>query len=318
MRRFVLFMSLLAILVAGADFALTKLFDALYVRVRTGQTGGEINQYLAMPQTPAMLIMGNSRARYQVDPDSFVVPTYSLCHAGMGQVFQTGLLDVLRLHKKLPPAILLHVDFEEYMDADNTEDVGNLRYYYHKVPSITSEINGISKYERVKYLFQFYRYNGRTINTLKNYLQSINYSYAGNGYQKSPPVLGDTATFRMPAPSPVNPRVHRANLRHLESFIKRCKSNQVKLLCFTSPYLSPHSYAATAARSIDSLLRTQHVPYLNVAAHTPPILMHHAKLWQDGDHLNELGATCLSHELAQWSAPFLRANASAPLATGSH
>ncbi|MBJ6108274.1 hypothetical protein JAO73_04580 [Hymenobacter sp. BT523] len=311
-------MGLLALLVIGADFALTKLFDGLYTRVRTGQTGGEINQYLAMPKVPAMLIMGNSRARYQVDPDSFAVPSYSLCHAGMGQVFQTGLLDVLQLQKKLPPVIMLHVDFEEYMGEDNTEDIGNLRYYYNKIPSITKEIDGISRYEKVKYLFQFYRYNGRIINTLKNYVQSRNYTYTGNGYQKLAPLVYDTATFRQPALSPPNARVHRASLRHLEAFIATCKQNRVKLMCFTSPYLSPHGYAKAAGFTIDSLMRVEHVPYFNAAAHPLPVLLNHANYWQDGDHLNELGAGYLSQQLAQWSTPLLTNAATDSLVYSQH
>ena len=310
MQRFFLFMALLAAIVFAADFTLTKLFDSLYERVRTGQTGGEINHYLSLPEPPKALIMGNSRARYQVDPDSFAIPTYSLCHAGMGQVFQTGLLQVLAKEKKLPAVIMLHVDFEEYAGEDNLEDIGNLRYYYQKIPAITTLIDEVSTFEKVKYLFRLYRYNGRIISTLKNFMQSRNYPYSSNGYQSLAPIANDSATFTE-APLSIHssrPRFHYQNLRHLEEFITECKHRNIKLLCFTSPYFSTPAFASAVAPHIDSLLKAQQIPYLNTSVYLLPVLKHHASFWQDGVHLNQLGAGYLSRQLAQWSKPYLVAD----------
>ena len=307
MRHFFLFICLLAAILLGTDFVITKLFDKLYERVMTGQTGGEINQYLSFPTHPKVLIMGNSRARYQVDPDSFAASTYSLCHAGMGQVFQTGLLQVIAKENKLPSTIILHVDFEEYLAKDNLEDIGNLRYYYRKIPSITACIDKISTFEKIKYLFQFYRYNGRVISTLKNFIQSRNYVFKGNGYQSLAPIANDSSTFiqTLPLVNTPQPHFYHQNLQHLESFISICKLNHVNLICFTSPYFSKRPSAAVAAFTIDSLLRARHIPYLNAVAYPLPVLEHHALFWQDPDHLNKLGAGYFSQQLAQWSKPFL-------------
>lgn len=311
MKRFFLFMGLFALLAAGIDFGLSKLFDILYSQTRTGQTGGEINSYLARPNKPEALLMGNSRARYQVDPDSFAVPTYSLCHAGMGQVFQTGLLEVLALENKLPKSILLHVDLAEYVGDDNLEDIGNLRYYYGKVPIITKHINDISTYEKVKYLFRFYRYNGRVISTLKNFIQSrMLAANTGNGYQALAPILTDTTNFITPVSAAPKSalRFHYANLSHLEKFLSLCKSKNIKVLCFTSPYFSPRDFAAIVSRPIDSLLRAQQIPYFNAVEHPLPVLTHHARFWQDADHLNQLGAGYYSQQLAEWCNPLLLSN----------
>lgn len=310
MQRFLLFISLLISLLFGADFLLSKVFDTIYQQVQTGQTGGEINRFLSLHTMPAVLLMGNSRARYQVNPDSFALPTYSLCHAGMGQVFQTGLLHVLAQENKMPSSILLHVDLSEYVSSDDLEDIGNLRYYYRKNPYITKEINDISRFERVKYLFNFYRYNGRTISTIKNLIQSKHGIVYGNGYQPLAPFPNDSTTFieRPIGNFAIQPRFHYQNLGYLKDFIAECKRKNVKLLCFTSPYFSLRSFVGIAAQPIDSLLKSESIPYFNAAVHPLPVLEHHALFWHDIDHLNQLGAGYFSYQLAHWSNPILVKN----------
>ena len=298
-----MFTAVLALVLFVADFALAMLFDRMYQRMQTGQTGGEINRYLAFAKPPNLLIMGDSRARYQVIPDSFAVPAFSLCHAGMGQVFQTGLLEVLVQEKKMPRNILLHVDFQDYVGKDDLEDAGNLRYYYNKIPVVTAAVNQISQYERIKYLFNLYRYNGRVISTVKNYLQSRSNPSLGSGYQSIGTASYDSTSFVSASTSQTT--MQRRNLRHLQRFISVCHQNNINLLCFTSPYFSKPNYSTTVGAPIDSLLKAQKVPYLNTVEQTLPILKQHATYWLDNDHLNELGAVHLSHQIAQWSKHYL-------------
>jgi hypothetical protein len=307
MKNFFLFLTLWVVSVLSFDFVLSRIFDKVYKEIKTGQTGGEVNRFLSMNKVPSVLLMGNSRARYQVNPDSFALVTYSLCHAGMGQVFQTGLLHILMQEKKVPRIVILHVDLAEYIADDNLEDVGNLRYYYGKNPYINSKIDKISRFEKVKYIFGFYRYNGRIISTLKNFIQSRGKLPKTNGYQPLAPTVSDSTTFLEHHYTNLNkkPRFHYQNLRHLQDFIALCKQSNVKLLCFTSPYFSSRTFASVAARPIDSLLNAQHIPYFNAAAHPLPVLKHHALFWKDIDHLNRMGAGYLSHQLGQWSNPFL-------------
>lgn len=307
MKKFLLFFASWIMLSFSFDFVLARVFDKIYQQTKTGQTGGEINRFISMPNDFPILLMGNSRARYQINPDSFALPTYSLCHAGMGQVFQTGLLRILIQEKKIPRIVMLHIDLAEYVATDNLEDIGNLRYYYGKNLYITDQIDKISRFEKVKYIFNFYRYNGRVVSTLKNFIQSTGKLPKTNGYQPLEPILNDSSTFierQSPTPMP-QPRFHYQNLRHLQDFIAECKQNNVKVLCFTSPYFSSRAFTAVTTRPIDSLLSAQRIPYFNAATHPLPVLEHHARFWQDIDHLNEMGAGYLSHQIGQWSKPLL-------------
>lgn len=251
-----------------------------------------------------MLVMGNSRARYQVIPDSFALPTYSLCHAGMAQNFQTGLLQILESEHKLPKVILLHVDLGEYLSDETADDIGTLRYYYGKVPFVTNEINNISKYEQVKYLFGFYRYNGRVISQVKNFIQSQRPLPLTNGYQPVEPFAIDTLANlgnRNGVESAKKFRFHYGYMnKYLGNFIQICKKNNVKLLCFTSPYHQTYDFTAKIIAPIDSLLHAQHIPYLN-STQAIPVLRNHRLFWYDNDHLNRLGAPYFSQQVAQWA-----------------
>ena len=228
----------------------------------------------------------------------------------MGQNFQTGLLQVMEREHRLPKSILLHVDLGEYAADESLTDIGNLRYYYNKLPFVTDEINNVSRYERVKYLFRFYRYNGRAISQLKNYLQSRRSLPDANGYEPLEPFATDTVSSLV-AMGDVRgakpPRFHYAHLRPLLKFIDICKKNKVKLLCFTSPYYQPHNYTTVVVPTLDSLMRAQSIPYLNTSAQPLPLLWNHRSFWHDNDHLNRLGAPFFSQQLARWSKLYLLA-----------
>ena len=104
---FILFVAAVFITDRGLAFLFKKIYDYSLV----GQTGGKINYYLRKVKTPDVLIMGDSRAYYLVNPDSFKnVSAFNISHAGMDQCFQNGLLSVLIHKKKVPHVVLLFCD----------------------------------------------------------------------------------------------------------------------------------------------------------------------------------------------------------------
>ena len=172
MRKFSIFFIVSLLILFAFDRGFGYIFDSLYRQTKTGQTGGKINYYLSLSKTPEWVVMGNSRAFYQIIPDSFAMPTYNLCHAGMHQVFQTGLITQMEKEGKMPKLILLHLEPEEFIGEQFNRDIQNLKFYHGKNEWITGELNALSRYEQAKFLFASYRYNGRVISLLKNYLQT--------------------------------------------------------------------------------------------------------------------------------------------------
>ena len=305
MKRFFLYLAVVTVAVVAADRLLAVVYDALYRRTLIGQTGGKINRYLSLPETPKLVVMGNSRAFYQVIPDSFAVPTYSLCHAGMSQVFQTGLLSVMASAERLPPTILLHLDVPEYTAAqEQLTDIQNLKFYYRRDTTVTRLIRRISPYERHKYFFDTYRYNGRVINLLKNAAQSAitPTDQLGNGYEAIAASSVDSVATILSARRDVADsaaRFHPERLRHLRQFLAMCRANHVRVIGFTSPLYARSPHELTACRALGRFLRAEGVPYIDYVNQPLASLQGRPTLWKDSHHLNELGARLQSQDLAR-------------------
>lgn len=318
MKRFALYFLLFAAILVVADRVLARVCDYLYSRTLTGQTGGKLNHYLSLEPRPTLVVMGNSRAYYQVIPDSFGVPTYNLCHAGMSQVFQTGLLDVLAQQERLPKAVLLHLDPYDYTSATEAiTDIQNLKYYFRTNPTVARYTREISVYEPYKYWLDLYRYNGRIISLAKNYLQTRRTpaDRLGNGYDRIAPTPLDSLNTIYSArkdPQEAKVRFHYDRLRHLDAFLEICRRRNVRVVAFTSPVFEPAASVSRACQTLDSVLNARQVPYIDYVNQPLPLLQRRLTYWKDNRHLNELGAKVQSHDLARRVQPWLGA---APTAT---
>ena len=301
MRKFSIIFLVSIVLLIVCDRSLGYLFDYFYKHTKTGQTGGKINYYLSLPQTPEWVIMGNSRALYQIIPDSFARPTYNLCHAGMHQIFQTGLLTQMEKEGKMPPLILLHIEPDEFMGEQFNRDIQNLKYYHSKNEWITRELNMLSNYEKVKFLFACYRYNGRVISLMKNYIQTMRSPVASNGYMAIEPTATDSATtmYSLQQKHPiVAETINEQQWSYLNEFIGRCQKNGTQVICFTSPIYSYHHKSSSGAQELESRLQNMGVPYINYLKKNIPSLKQKASLWKDRHHLNHAGAQFESSVLA--------------------
>ncbi len=301
MKKFILFSVLTLSCCLLVDRGLSFILDILYSKTKTGQTGGKINYYLSLDSLPEMVIMGNSRALYQVIPDSFKVSTYNLSHAGMHQIFQTGLLSVLNNQKKMPSSILLHLEPEEFTGKQFNRDIQNLKYYYAKDEIVTRKINELSTFEKYKFYFDSYRYNGRVIPLLKNYIQSIHSEIVSNGYAAIFPSPRDSINTLYSVKNQDSRPEEKFNFEqwcYLEIFLDLCEQNGTTIICFTSPvYTSIQSYPITS-EIIGKLLRNRNIAYINYLQHPILKLAQHPSLWKDSYHLNHAGACIESETLA--------------------
>ncbi|MFY8035865.1 MAG: hypothetical protein ACOVMQ_01800 [Cyclobacteriaceae bacterium] len=293
MRKFRIIFLLSVGLLFICDRSLSYLFDYFYQHTKTGQSGGKINYYLSLEKTPEWVVMGNSRALYQIIPDSFPATTYNLCHAGMHQIFQTGLLTQMANEGKMPKLILLHIEPEEFIGEQFNRDIQNLKYYHSKNEWITNELNALSPYEPTKFFFASYRYNGRVISLMKNYLQTRRTDYNSNGYMVIEPSETDSITTMyslQQAQPPSNEKLNLQQWNYLRAFIDRCQKEKTQVICFTSPVYS-YSYRATAGvLELEKNLEKMGVPYINYLQKNIPALQQRASFWKDRHHLNHAGA----------------------------
>jgi hypothetical protein len=302
MRKFSIFIIVSLLILVVLDRGTGYLFDSLYRQTKTGQTGGKINYYFLLPKTPDWVVMGNSRALYQIIPDSFALPTYNLCHAGMHQVFQTGLLTQMEREGKMPKLILLHLEPEEFIGEQFNSDIQNLKFYHGKNDWITRELNSLSRYEQYKFFFATYRYNGRVISQLKNYLQTIRSDYSSNGYVAIKPSETDSITTIYSLNKALlltNEKLNQHQWNYLNEFLEICNRHGTKVICFTSPIYSYQQKKTQGIRELESRLKNRGIAYVNYIGKSIPSLQGKPSLWKDRHHLNHLGASIESDVMAQ-------------------
>lgn len=311
MKQFAKYMLILLCLVFVLDRCMGYIFNKLYMANRVGTAGGKINYYLSLKKPPELLVMGSSRALLNVIPDSFKVSCYNLGHEGMDDAFQAGLLDIIINHKKIPHTILLHIDPQQYsfLNEDTySANIQKLEYYYGKDPLVTQYINEISGHERFFFLFNLYRYNGRAINVLKDVIKTRYFYKPDNGFEPMPPAKDDSInTVTLSRQLKVHIGQFKMNrLRYLFKFIELCKQNRIRLIIFTSPfYNNPYKEPP----QLDSVLRSQNIPYINYQVLGLPAVENRPSLWKDPAHLNYIGAQYESGDLAKRVMKLMRTGA---------
>lgn len=290
------------LLIGTIDWALGSLFDSLYARVLLGQTGGKINYYLRQKDFSAV-VMGNSRALYQINPDSLGSNCFNLSHAGMSQIFQTGLVHVLEKQKKMPRIILLHLEPEEFTFSDHGDDIQNLKYYYGKDSLVTAYLRNVSPYEQYKFLFHLYRYNGRAASILKNFWYSRHSLPGNNGFETIAATPRDSINTFYSAEK-IEPfkttELNTTQVRYLEEFIKTCAKSNTKLICFTSPLFTTPRGMNEVSTKLAAILSRHGVPYLTADELNVAEYPHREWLWKDAHHLNDHGSAIESKLLADW------------------
>ena len=309
MKQFVYYILLVFLIVFTADIIVSAFLDHLYLKTRTGQTGGKINYYLNLPKHPKLLIMGNSRAFYQVIPDSFHIPAFNIGHAGTDDGFEAGLLDLLEKEHKLPEIILLQVEPRLYRGETSQEDVNStsvnvLQYYYGKNETITNYINQISPSQRFFYLFRSYRYNNRIINIFNNYYKTTeSKNDFQTGYEAIPFDKPDSLnTINSISTALFPPYVFAPNkMKYLKKIISLCKAHGVRLVLFTSPNFDDRmsDYLHPLVQKIDSLAKQNNLTYINYLEIKLPLITNNGGYWKDSEHLNHRGAQIQSHDLSR-------------------
>lgn len=274
--------------------------DKLYMHVRTGQTGGKINQYLLLETQPDVLIMGNSRALYQIIPDSISPTAFNISHAGMGPGFQTGLLSILAQKNRLPKKILLHIEPSDFTTEQSNTDIQNLKFYYHENSYVRDQINRISKYEKYKFWFSMYRYNGRLMPLIKNLVLNREEAKLG-GYEWISPTPQDsinTIYSYEKAKAYKEAAFDQDQLLFLEAFLDICAKHNIQVVAFTSPLFNHLNQFPTATHQLVQFLTPKNIPLIRLTDAEQAVLSD-PFLWKDAFHLNHTGAQIQSRLISE-------------------
>lgn len=309
MKKFLITLSLFIITVKLADIAGFQILNFFYKNTFVGQDGGDINKYLHDNEPPELVIMGSSTTKFQVDPDSFPIRSCNLGRAMTSDCFQLSLLSLMIQNNKIPKTILLSLWPRNYLQFGKkdvrTEDALFLRYYYNQSDYIKNEINLISYFEKYKFLFASYRFNGLVTNTLKYYYVGRNqtssdyyFKYQQSNANDSINIVSVMKMRHMQNTEKSLP-LSVLNTAYLARFIDTCKKYKINLLCYYMPMLNEDELLIkNGVVFMDSVLAEKNIPVFKFIKKNAAALFDNPGFWVDGEHMNEKGGSRQSTILA--------------------
>ena len=303
-KKIGVFISSVILIVVLVDLTLSAILDSLYQQTYTGQTGGKLNFVLDQESKFDMLVLGNSRANHQVNPDLMSFNAFNLGVDGRKITYQNAVISILKMRSKLPPRVILHLDIDNFTCESPKDtiptDVIHLSYYYGKNELVSEYLNSTSKLANIKYVFKLYRYNGTIFNLMENYFESMNIVWENySGYEPIPADARDSLKIvyqlRESAKDQINLKLCPKLLQELGAFIATCKQENVDLVCFTSPAYNGDLNLQYYQRSeLAKYLAKKNVEYLDYTVSSD---LDNIQFWSDVKHLNSKGAEVFTRNL---------------------
>jgi len=304
---------LLAVGIKVIDILCSNVLNYFYQNTFVGQDGGDLNKYLQDPNPPELVVMGSSTARFQVNPDSLPVRSCNLAKSMTTEQYHLGILDLMIRNNKIPKYILLSVWPPNYLSQQGgedkaSEDIFFLKYYYPRSNYIRKEINQISRFEKVKFFFQSYRFNGDVTNILKYYVITKKRSDTSYYFYYEPVTAHDSlntvlavAKKKELTNTKQNLKLSRIKTEYLTRFIDTCQKYNIKLLCYYFPhYAEDYTIIQEGLDFVVDITKKKNVPFYRFTDENASELLHHPSLWTDGLHLNRNGAIIQTKKLARF------------------
>lgn len=292
------------------DRGFSVLMTQLYKGVEIGQSGGKMNYLMNHYTEVSKLAVGNSRCAHHVVPKVLGEKTYNLSHNGMSLIFHTGLIDeLLSTNKVRVDTLLLHLEIHELLSPskEKTRDIQHLKHYYAKNNWIQSELNDLSTFEALKFIFSSYQWNGKIVSLLANRIKAFRSQPPTDGYVSSPPSARDSINVmwqkNLVASGPKSTQSKEINplaasyIRHIQDL---CQKSGTTLICFSSPVYEGSRFNEEQLLSLQAYFHKVDITFFDYSnAYYSNDSLNSIKNWKDLTHLNERGAIVFSQGLRQ-------------------
>lgn len=288
MRKFIIKISLLAILFGIVDVLFGYVMSAVSLQIDTGNTGSD--NYICDKSVDDILIFGSSRAKNhynaQMISDSLGISCYNCGASGCGIILAYGRLLML-LERHTPHTIIYEITPEfDYLDKiDNHRYLAGLKRHYDR-PGIDSIFWSVDPTERYKMTSGMYRHNTSSWRDLFNYLHKPSNNPEIRGFF---PVNREMDSLKMIIRRPLhhikeNYVYDSLKIQYLYKFINKTKD--VELIFVVSPTWSGQD--TTVLDTIRQICKERDISFLDYS--NSPKYNHHNEYFLDGSHLNARGA----------------------------
>jgi hypothetical protein len=170
------------LLAVALDQGIGCVMAALFRRTLTGERGGLLNYALTQPAD--VLILGSSRAQYQVMPsvlrEQLAMTAFNAGLKGHDFLYAVMLLDLWQRRHGTPRVVLLQIDIESLLDRSSELEAAQVfAPYLDESPLVREILYSADPFKRFEYLSQTYRYNGKAFSVARNLFASADTGFDG-------------------------------------------------------------------------------------------------------------------------------------------
>lgn len=299
-KSFQLFLALIIVFVVS-DRLIYYGLNTIDKSVFSGQVTGKANQFLQIKDSVDLLVFGSSRANHHVNNLFIDSSSFNMGVDATKIAYSAALISTLN---KPNQYILVHID---QMRLFNNEYRGK---------DVLSLINLVNREENIKKLIHelfpeeiylskisnCYVYNGKALSVLKNYFFP-KYDYQSYfGYDPLYPSIEQKKIFNelfqkrnesSYSLKTANTDLVNPVLDHLITIIQeKCKTNNSRLIFFTSPTLNKTNPSVRV--KVKEYFLSKNIDYFDYSDFIDDSNLEN---WKDFSHLSSQGANLLSKEL---------------------
>lgn len=234
-----------------------------------------------------ILILGSSSANHHYNSmmleDSLKLSVYNSGLDGRDMVYFDVVLQST-LDRQIPKYVVLDIS-PGHINGSWINRIGDTKLYYRKNNAVTKYYDNETGWQqKLKLKSSLYRYNKTLSYLIRVRLDRPNVL---KGYA---PLYGNKEGFEKYVTSDFS--VNSVELKHLDSIVDICKSNNIKLILVQSPQENENS-------AFDNWIvsYTSEKGILLITENKNPYYYEHPELFYDGSHLNADGADLFTNQI---------------------
>lgn len=278
------------------DRLIGNYLTTLYERNECEHASGDLNSFLKSEETFDTLIIGSSRVNTMINPRILGNKIRNVTKPAKHFYYSVAVADLMHQKGRLPKKLLIvNIELEDLFIETRErliEDVCYLKYYYGKNDFITSVINERGWFERVKFYFDCYKFNGENIKLVTNPFQNICVR-SETGFIPLEKGRGDIerlekglSEMKLVSFAGINHDFFK-RLKHLQRI---CNKANIKLILIHGPNYLRTNYMQTASKILMNYCNRNSIPFLDFTANYTEEFSSRSQ-WYDHLHLNAKSAT---------------------------
>ncbi len=282
------------LIVISTDQIMGLYMSSLYEKNYYDHANGDVNKLLK-GNTADTVIIGSSRVYTMINPKIIGKNISLVSKPSKHSYYNIAIVDLMNQHKKMPKKMLIfNIEVEDVYESVKPKlinDVCYLKYYYYSNDFIRGIINQKASFEKFKYIFSSYRFNGENFTLVTNSFQNI-HNTSSNVFTPLDKSPNDNERLRKGIEEMKALKLTELNpdfLIKMNHLIEICKKNSVKLVLLYGPnYFMPKKFKEARSIIAEFCLKNE-LEFLDFSNENQKRFKD-KDLWFDHIHLNKIGA----------------------------